>query len=142
DFDPSSRSRVYSLLSEEGLVGLDALRQRAIGDGKPFDYDTEVPGVRALDRYTLQFRLKAPRARFLQTMCTSSSFGAVAREVVEAYGDDIMAHPVGTGPYRLKSWRRSSFIVLERNPDFREMLYDAEPAADDADAQALVARLK
>jgi ABC-type transport system substrate-binding protein len=141
-FDPATKSPGYSLLNEEGLVGLDALRQRAIGDGKPFDYDTEVPGVRALDRYTLQFRLEAPRARFLQTMCNSSSFGAVAREVVEAYGDDIMAHPVGTGPYRLKSWRRSSFIVLERNPDFREMLYDAEPAADDADAQALVARLK
>ena len=31
-----------------------------------------------------------------------------------------MAHPVGTGPYRLQ-WRRSSKIVLERNPGFREM---------------------
>ena len=27
--------------------------------------------------------------------------GAVAREVVEAYGDRIMEHPVGTGPFRL-----------------------------------------
>jgi hypothetical protein len=26
------------------------------------------------------------------------------------------------------SWRRSSLIVLERNPDYRERLYDAEPA--------------
>ena len=34
-----------------------------------------------------------------------SPFGAVAREVVEAYGDDLMAHPVGTGPYVLKEWR-------------------------------------
>ncbi len=31
------------------------------------------------------------------------------------YGDQIMAHPVGTGPFRLADWRRSSRIVLERN---------------------------
>ena len=42
--------------------------------------------------------------------------GAVAREVVEAYGDQIMGHPVGTGPFRLADWRRSSRIVFERNP--------------------------
>ena len=30
------------------------------------------------------------------------------------YGDQIMAHPVGTGPFRLADWRRSSRIVLER----------------------------
>ena len=46
--------------------------------------------------------------------------GAVAREVVEDYGDAIMAHPVGTGPFRLGEWRRCSRIVLERNPNYRE----------------------
>ena len=49
---------------------------------------------------------------------------------------------MGTGPFRLKQWRRSSLIVLERNPDYRERLYDAEPAPDDAEGQALLARFK
>ena len=71
-----------------------------------------------------------------------SGYGAVAREVVESYGDDIMSHPVGTGPYRLKAWRRSSRIVLERNPNFREMHYDAEPAVSDVQGQAWLARFK
>jgi ABC-type oligopeptide transport system substrate-binding subunit len=31
-----------------------------------------------------------------------------------------MSHPVGTGPYRLKSWRRNSRIVLEKNPLYRD----------------------
>jgi ABC-type transport system substrate-binding protein len=141
-FDPAVKSPGYSSMNEDGYLGLDELRQRALKDGKPFDYDTEIPGVRALDRYTVQFRLAHTRPRFMQTLCNSSALGAVAREVVEAYGDDIMAHPVGTGPYRLKQWRRSSLIVLERNPDFREMLYDAEPAPDDAVGQAWLARLK
>jgi ABC-type transport system substrate-binding protein len=42
----------------------------------------------------------------------------------------------------LVQWRRSSFIALERNPDYREVLWDAEPAADDAHGQAVAAKLK
>jgi len=141
-FDPATKSPGYSTLNEEGLVGLDELRRRALDEKRPFDYDTDVAGLRALDRYTLQFRLAAPRPRFLQTLCNSSNYGAVAREVVARYGDDIMAHPVGTGPYRLKHWRRSSLIVLERNPGFRDMRYDGEPAPGDAEGQALLARFK
>ena len=64
----------------------------------------------------------------------------MAREVVEAYRGDIMAHPVGTGPYRLKAWRRSSRILLEKNPGFRDVRYQSEPAADDAEGQAWAKR--
>jgi hypothetical protein len=40
-------------------------------------------------------------------------------------------------------WRRSSRIVLERNPELpRGAVYDAEPAADDAEGQAMLARFK
>ena len=49
---------------------------------------------------------------------------------------------MGTGPFRLVQWRRSSFLAFERNAGFREMFYDAEPAADDAEGQALLARFK
>jgi ABC-type transport system substrate-binding protein len=141
-FDPATRSPGYSSLREEGILGLDAVRARALRDGTPFDYDSEAEGLRALDRYTLQIRLQAPRPRLLSTLASSSSFGAVAREVVAFYGDAIMAHPVGTGPYRLKQWRRSSRIVLEKSPDYREVRYDAAPAADDLEGQAWLARFK
>ena len=142
-YDPANRSPNYSSIAEEELIGLDEVRNVALKGKKPFDYDTPTEGLRALDRYTLQIKLKAPRPRFLETnLCNSAGYCAVAREVVEHYGDTIMEHPVGTGPYRLKSWRRSSRIVLERNPGFREMLYDAEPNADDAQGQAWLARFK
>ncbi|MFX8118297.1 ABC transporter substrate-binding protein, partial [Acinetobacter baumannii] len=48
------------------------------------------------------------------------------------YGDKIMEHPVGTNAFRLAEWRRSSRIVLTRNPNFREQRY-AEVAPPDAD---------
>ena len=41
-----------------------AARSEAIKTKKPFDYDREIEGMRALDRYTLQFRLAEPRPRF------------------------------------------------------------------------------
>ena len=142
-FDPATKSPGYSSIAEEGLIGLDEVRAIALKNRTPFDYDAPTEGLRALDRYTLQFRLREPRPRFLEgNLCNSGGYGAVAREVVEFYGDAIPEHPVGTGPYRLKSWRRSSRIVLERNPGFREMYYDAEPNADDVQGQAWVARFK
>jgi len=140
-YDPATLSPTLSSMIDEGLIGLEALRERALREKKPFDYAQEVEGLRALDRYTLQFKLREPRPRFLYTLCNSSIMGAVAREVIEAYPDP-MAHPVGTGPYRLAYWRRSSRIVLERNPNFRVLRYDAEPAADDAQGQAWLARYK
>ena len=98
--------------------------------------------MRALGRYTLQFKLEDPRPRFFENLASGDLFGAVAREVIEFYGEQAEAHPVGTGPFMLVQWRRSSFIALERNPGYREMYYDAEPAADDAEGQALLARFK
>jgi len=138
-FDPATKSPFFSLLNEDGIIGLAALREKAVRDKTPFDYASEVEGVRALDRYTLQFKLAAPRPRFATTLA-SVNYAAVAREVVLAYGADLSAHPVGTGPYRLKSWRRSSQIVLEKNPTFRDERYQSEPAADDAQGQAWAKR--
>ena len=56
----------------------------------------------------------------------------VAREVIEAYGDDTNAHPVGTGPYMLKSWTRKAKIMLEANPDYRGFVWDFRRPDDPA----------
>jgi len=109
---------------------------------KPFDYDAPIEGLRAIDRHTLRIELEEPRPRFVDALTASDLLGAQAREVVEHYKETIGEHPVGTGPFRLKSWRRSSRIILERNPTYREVLYDAMPAADDAEGQEMLAKFK
>jgi len=140
--DPAVKSPGWSSVETEYYLGLNELRQRALDQKKPFDYDQEIEGARALDRYTIRYVVRDPRPRFLEGLAASDLFGAVAREVMEFYGEQAEAHPVGTGPFKLAQWRRSSFIALDRNPDFREMFYDAEPTADDAEGQALVKRFK
>ena len=141
-FDPRWKAPTYATLAESRFVGMAALRDDALKNKRAFNYDTQVEGLRALDRYTIQFRVERPLPRFLQVIAGGDLYGAVAREVVEAYGDAIPSHPVGTGPFRLADWRRSSKIVLVRNPTYRDVTYDAAPAADDAEGQALLARFK
>ena len=140
-FDPHWNSADLYLFESLKPPGLSELRERAVKSRKPFDYDTEVEGVRTLDRYTLRVTLGIGDARFLYMFASPQIMGAVAREVVELYGDDIGAHPVGTGAFRLKSWRRASRIELERSPSYRGTQYEGVPA-DDPIAQRIAAHLK
>jgi ABC-type transport system substrate-binding protein len=78
-----------------------------------------VSGIEAPSRYTLVIHLKQPDFNFSHVLAFTLS-GAVAREAIEHYGDESPAKPVGTGPFRLKSYTRSSKIVLEANPGYRD----------------------
>ena len=139
--DPAQNSPHWGEFDELGIKGLANLRKEALSRKQAFDYDKEIEGLRALDRYTLQFQLESVRPRLLQKL-VGGFRGAVAREIVEAYGARIMEHPVGTGPFKLAQWRRASLIVLERNPDYREVLFDAQPAPNDVTGQAIATRLR
>ena len=118
--DPAQNSP-WAWLVEGKLVGGDEAQARAKKTGK-FDYDAPFPGLEVVDRHTLRIRLKAPDYRFPYVLAVPN-MAPMAREVVEAYGRDIGAHPVGTGPYRLGEYKRSSRIVLEANPSFRRVTY-------------------
>ncbi len=140
--DPKWKSPLWSTLESTQITGLAELRKQSQQPGARFDYDQEIEGLRTLDRYTLRIRLDEPNPRFAELLADARPFGAVAREVVEAYDKDIMGRPVGTGPFRLAGWKRASSIVLERNPGFRDEFYDAQPAPDDKQGKAILAKLK
>ena len=84
-----------------------------------------IAAIETPERYTLLIRLKQPDFNFSHVLAFSLS-GAVAREAIEHYGDESAAKPVGTGPFRLKSYTRSSKIVLEANPGYREVMRDGQ----------------
>jgi ABC-type transport system substrate-binding protein len=140
--DPANKSPFASEVIGIGFRGLAARRKAAQAPGARFDYDTPVEGLQVVDAHTLRFVLDAPRPRFVTKLTFNSILPAQAREVVEHYGETIGEHPVGTGPFRLQRWVRGSKIVLARNPQYRDVRYTAQPAAGDADGQALLARFK
>jgi ABC-type transport system substrate-binding protein len=137
--DPKMRSNALQIF-EGRIVGADPVVAKAKETGK-FDYDAPMEGLQAIDRYTIRLKLNFPDTELLANI-TQSNTVAVAREVIEAYGDAsgwAMANPVGTGPYKLKEWRRGQKIVLEANPRFRDERYP--DSADPAD-RGFVSKLK
>jgi ABC-type transport system substrate-binding protein len=84
-----------------------------------------IAGIETPERHTLVIRLKQPDYNFSHVLAFALA-GAVAREAIESYGDESAARPVGTGPFRLKRYMRSSKIVLEANPGFRELVHEGQ----------------
>jgi oligopeptide transport system substrate-binding protein len=140
--DPRVRSPNSDLL-EHKLVGLDATVAKAKSSGR-FDYDAEIQGVQAPDRYTLRVELVQPDYTFLELL-DNASLRAVAREVIDKYADEsgrAMHHPVGTGPYRLKEWQPARRIILETNPGYREERFPPAPTNVDAATKAVADSMK
>ena len=100
-YDPRWKSGNLYVLESLKIIGLSELRKELIDAKKPFDYDREVEGIKALDRYSFQIKTSIANPRLLLQFTDGSFLGALAREVVEFYGDKIGEHPVGTGPFKL-----------------------------------------
>jgi ABC-type transport system substrate-binding protein len=141
-YDPRWKSPNLYRLESAKVLGLSELRKTLIEAKKAFDYDAPVEGLRTLGRYSFQVKLAEPAPRFLYNFADGSFTGAVAREVVEAYGDKVGEHPVGTGPFVLADWRRSSRIVLAKNPGYRSVPYDETAAPGDLRLERDAAQLK
>jgi ABC-type transport system substrate-binding protein len=140
-YDPTVIGERLYIFENAQLLGLSELRKAAIAAKTPFPYDTEVPGLRVLDRYRFEIRLGRRSPRFLEVLAAATTAGAVARELHEAHGGDLSSHPVGTGPFRLASWRRSSLVVLERNPRFRGVRFEGTAPAGDEQAASVALHL-
>jgi oligopeptide transport system substrate-binding protein len=129
--DPKMRSNNIQIFDAK-LLGAEPVVAAAKATGK-FDYDAPIEGLQAIDRYTIRLKLNFPSYELMADLTTSPT-AAVAREVIEAYGDEngwTMANPVGSGPYRLKEWRRGQKIVLEANPGFRGVAFPESSTPED-----------
>ncbi|WP_447125084.1 ABC transporter substrate-binding protein [Glaciimonas sp. GG7] len=139
--DPALSSPQAWLL-EGNVVGLDELVVLA-KKTQHFNYDAKVAGFELLDRYTLRIHLKHPDFNLGMKLAHPPT-GAVAREVIEKYRDvqgQVMANPVGTGPYMLTQWVRGSRMVLTANPDYRGFIWDYKAGSDPED-QEIVAQME
>ena len=119
--DPAVKSTGYWLVAGK-IKGIDDFFKKAAAAGKA-DYSQEIEGLQAPDDRTLKIVLTEPLPAFIYVMSMPYT-APVPREAVEYYNaagkDGFSRHPVGTGAYRLKSWKRQHRIVLEKNPTFRK----------------------
>ncbi len=78
---------------------------------------TQLPGLRAAGKNTVEIELSEPSALFLDFLAMPNA-AIVPREAVEKPGESFSDHPRGTGPFRLVEWSHNNRILLERNPDY------------------------
>ena len=136
--DPKVRASQQGEI-EPYIVGAEEAATRARKENR-FDYDAPIEGLKVLDRYTFQVKLRQPQFVFIYNFADCRITCAVAREVAEHYGEDFGAHPVGTGPFRLAFWKRGSKMVFERSPSFREEYFDEQ--ATDERGREILAKFK
>jgi len=115
------------------IIGLDEFREytKTCKTDKAVDYNTPVDGLQTPDNYTLIIKLKQPWPQMVD-MLAHLPTAPIAKEAVDYYQKDIINHPVGTGPYTLKIWRRGSYIEMVKNPNFRDEFYPSEGEPNDA----------
>ena len=68
--------------------------------------------VTALDPRTVRLQLREPYA----PLFTELVFGIVPEADARRLGKEFGRRPIGSGPYRLRSWEQGGEIVLEPNP--------------------------
>ena len=133
--DPSLR-RGGSQVMTDLLVGAREIIDAAKATGGKFDYEREMPGLRALDRHTLQLRLNAPNYANVEPFLTVR---IGSRTVIGAAGRDLRTRAIGTGAFKLKEWKVGSRIVLEANPEYRQVRF---PESDDPARAPLIRQMQ
>lgn len=82
-------------------------------DGKAKEWK----GIKAVDKYTLQFTLDKPFAPFLSVLAYQA-LCVVPKEDVTKFGKDFKFHPVGTGAFTFETWKQDQRVTLKRNPNY------------------------
>ena len=82
--------------------------------------------VKKIDPHQVQFILSEPLFPFLASL-TVECAAIVSPTAVKKSGADFARHPVGTGPFKLKSWNKDKRLVLEANRDY----WRGRPAVDE-----------
>ena len=81
-----------------------------------------VESIEALDDHTVVFTLKNPVGPFMGIF-EVGSMPMIPKHIYEGteYRDNpANNHPIGTGPFKFKEWRKGSYIHLVRNDNYHE----------------------
>lgn len=104
-------------LLDNVITGLDKFREKTEKQTK-IDYDSfDISGLKKVDRYRFTIQLKQRNPLILYSLA-ASSLSIVAKEAVEKYGRAFSRHPVGTGAFTLKKYRKKQMMTLVKNQNY------------------------
>lgn len=106
---PSEDNRMFWLVRDR-LKGARSYYESLLAGEDP----GALEAIEVIDDYTIKIKLSFPFASFLRLM-GHNAFYIYPKEAYEQYGKDMANRAVGTGPFKLKVFKRDEMVVLERN---------------------------
>jgi len=105
--------------SKDVKFTFDMLREAPDAQGKlrinpRKDWYANLQNVEAPDPYTVIFHLKKPQPSLLLMLASGYSPVYAAHVPPASYRTSCM----GTGPFKLKEWRKGEFVEMVKNPDY------------------------
>ncbi|MEO1653701.1 MAG: ABC transporter substrate-binding protein [Bacteroidota bacterium] len=70
-----------------------------------------------LDDYRFKIYLNRRFPAFLQILAMPYCF-VLPQEAIDKYGDEYRAHPVGTGPFKMREWDEKTSLLLVKNDKY------------------------
>lgn len=122
DFNAEAVKR--SMLRQLEPDRLDTMPYASFNFGSE-DAGTGVESIDCPDDYTVVFTLRAVSTPFIKNMAMQLSSPIVSPTALDKYDNDLTENPVGTGPFKFRSWDRDQSIVLDAYEDY----WDSENAA-------------
>ena len=114
---------VYSLnriVTVQGAVNSGFVSQIEGFDELANGVATELSGVKAIDDYTVEIKLKEPYAGFMASLA-AAPVSILDEKTTTMAGDKFGIEPeftVGTGPFKLKEWKLNEGIELVKNENY------------------------
>lgn len=73
---------------------------------------TMLESITAVDKYTIDFKLKEPQSTFMEKL---AYLGIVPKH---AHGSDFSDNPIGSGPFKFVQWDKGQQVIAEKNKDY------------------------
>ncbi|MFM9105218.1 MAG: ABC transporter substrate-binding protein [Chloroflexota bacterium] len=102
---------------DDVLASIARVRDPEVAGPLAWMYDTPGATAEAVDDMTVKITLATPSALFRYVVATTAGH-VIPKAQIEKFGLDLLANPMGTGPYMLTAWDAGSQIALERNPNY------------------------
>lgn len=73
---------------------------------------TMLESITAVDKYTIDFKLKEPQSTFMEKL---AYLGIVPKH---AHGSDFADTPIGSGPFKFIQWDKGQQVIADKNKDY------------------------
>ncbi|MCX7786639.1 MAG: ABC transporter substrate-binding protein [Spirochaetes bacterium] len=101
--------------SKDVAITLKRIQDKNTGSPHAAEY-SQIERIDTPDPSTVILQLSSPSAPLLATL--ASGWSAILPAHLIESGHDFGSKPVGSGPFRFKSWVRDNQILLEKNPSY------------------------